>query len=92
MSNDANSRKEGSRARFAALAALAVLAGMGFASPAFADAGDRDLEVNAINPAPNFLGSPPAVAPAAKAHHMKPVHGMTAANGHVRAFARIRRE
>ena len=69
------------------LATMAALLCITFASTAFADAGDRDLDVNAINTAPNLL-APRAMtvqtssARPAPAHGMKPVHMARVASRH----------
>jgi hypothetical protein len=89
MSNFYSSHND-RRTRLAVLMTAATLACVALAGPAAADAGDRDLEVNAINTAPNLLA--PRTEPAAAVHagEMK-AHGMAATSGHAMAKAHTRR-
>ncbi|WP_413991073.1 hypothetical protein ACMDCR_02855 [Labrys okinawensis] len=73
MLNVSYANKEKSLLKSLALATAAVLLSVTFAGSAFADAGDRDLEVNAVNTAPNLLAPRPVTTPMG-AQGMKPVH------------------
>ena len=73
--------KERSLPKSLILAAVAALLCVTLATSAFADAGDRDLDVNAINTAHNFLApsltaaqAAPPKASAAGPQRMKPAH------------------
>ena len=81
--------KERSLPKSLILATVTALLCVTLATAAFADAGDRDLEVNAINTAPNFLAprltpapSAPAKASAARMQRMKPAHMARAMSRH----------
>ncbi|GLS20873.1 hypothetical protein GCM10007874_38900 [Labrys miyagiensis] len=81
MLNVSYANKQKSLSKSLVLATMVALLCITFAGAAFADAGDRDLDVNAINPAPNLLAPSPMPAPAS-AQRMKPVHTARVASRH----------